>query len=752
MEQKKEIEKPESGVEVDTDLVALPNVSAVPTLNSETSIDFNVTPDSVKTETNFSTEVGDSAVGEEKALIQQRVEGDNAADVSEETHLSQHEAKEMLKQLINVFDSQLSVEDTQPNDNIRVSERTAACGAMGSTCKNQENSTYQSTSHEEKVKLAKVFSMWKASKDPNCSPALPHILTVLMYTSSLYYPLRSHSLDFCLLRCLEYSSTLKKFEDYELWSKICDFLPDECSMTRTCMKMRKIDVVLETNSVKVEAASKAGPLFYLYSALFHLHIADNKRFEDKKSYFNKKWWEENYKPALHAVDEALKLVQEDDYSLHRLLTYISSYCRAVALVLLPTRSGRCHLCDDRTTLAASHIVPHFFLRKVPKPMCFHHRHLCALQDDVKKYALCGSKSKKLFSCEALFGEWETRFSKVYSELQFKGSAPYTFEYKEWLPLFAYSVAWRLLLLANANAPSANYQHPDWFNNVKFSLASFLTQPSEVHNYPIDVLSLPWMFMTKYEDIPVHLEGPMINQIVHLACGGPSLQQVGKCEFIFIHLMEITFLFPITDNPVVPASWEPFRLETNGIAHSVPYVNLPVEVKRFIKETYSREVAASYAGANLTIKWKTSASVNDAAERWLNKPPVWVLTPCVAQFSFTNQRFVVYTPFSLCTQTFSLDSDDFMCIMQLCKEKDRHILLMAYVEKHEPYSTVLLALLLPLLGTEKWCTEKMEVYPSPQVTDHVTVQKEILEFLEQDTNLGSKVDEILSTWQQGYADA
>ena len=99
---------------------------------------------------------------------------------------------------------------------------------------------------------------------------------------------------------------------------------------------------------------------------------------------------------------------------------------------------------------------------------------------------------------------------------------YTFEYKEWLPLFAYSIAWRLLLLANANAKSDNFQHPDWYNNVKVVLASFLEHSPEGYKYPVDTLDLPWMFMLKYEDKPVHLGGPLINQTVHLACGGPTL--------------------------------------------------------------------------------------------------------------------------------------------------------------------------------------------------------------------------------------
>lgn len=109
--------------------------------------------------------------------------------------------------------------------------------------------------------------------------------------------------------------------------------------------------------------------------------------------------------------------------------------------------------------------------------------------------------------------------------------------------------------------------------------------------------------------------------------------------------------------------------------------------------------------------------------------------------------MVYTPFSLCNQIFSLNSDSFICVLQLCKEKDTHILLMAHVEKQEPYSTVLLALLLPLPTHEKWCKEKLKVYPSPRITDCVTVQKEVMEFLEQDTNLGSEIDKVLANWQQ-----
>jgi len=459
---------------------------------------------------------------------------------------------------------------------------------------------------------------------------------------------------------------------------------------------------------KLESASVAGPLFNLYTALVHLQIVDKGRFVDRKSYHNRKWWDEHYKPALLAVDEALKVVAEDDYALRHLL-YIHGYCRAVTLVLVSQRNGHCHLCDEYTTLAASHIVPHFFLRKVPKPMCFHHRNLCALQDDVKKFALCGLKSKKQQSCEALFGEWEMKFSKVYADLQSKGSNPFTFEYKEWLPLFAYSVAWRLLLLANANAKSEDYQHPDWYNNVKVVLTSFLNHPLEVCKYPVDTLDLPWMFMVKYEDIPVHLGGPLVNHTVHLACGGPTLQQVGKIDFIFVHLMEILFLFPVTEEPVAPAAWEPFRLGPSGTAHSISYTDLPNEVKYFLKETYDREVVASYAGTNLTVKPKISASVHKAVKKWVNRPPFWILAPCIVQFNFIEQQFTVYPPFSVCSEVTTLGSDAVSCALQLCKEGDKFVLLMAYIEKQEPFSTVLLALLPS--PTEKWCAATLQLYPS-----------------------------------------
>ena len=378
-------------------------------------------------------------------------------------------------------------------------------------------------------------------------------------------------------------------------------------------------------------------------------------------------------------------------------------------------------------------------------MCFHHRNLCALQDDVKKFAFCGLKSKKQQSCEALFGEWEMRFSKVYADLQSKGSDLFTFEYKEWLPLFAYSVAWRLLLLANANAKSEDYQHPDWYNNVKVVLASFLNHPLEVCKYPVDTLDLPWMFMVKYEDIPVHLGGPLVNHTVHLACGGPTLQQVGKTDFLFVHLMEILFLFPVTEEPVAPAAWEPFRLSSSGTAHSISYADLPNEVKYFLKETYDREVVASYAGTNLTVKPKISASVHEAVKKWVNRPPFWILAPCIVQFNFIEQQFTVYPPFSVCSEVTALGSDVVSCALQLCKEGYKFVLLMAYIEKQEPFSTVLLALLLPP-PKDKWCVATMQLYPSRHLTEYETVKKEVAEFMSAEFTLESELDKILASWQ------
>ena len=515
-------------------------------------------------------------------------------------------------------------------------------------------------------------------------------------------------------------------------------------MTRASLEM-KTTVATHASGPKLESASTAGPLFNLYSALVNLQIADKGRFADRKSYHNRRWWDENYKPALLAIEEAVKVVAEDDYSLRRLLMYIHGYCRALSLMLVSQRNGHCQLCDEYTALAASHIVPHFFLRKVPKPMCFHHRNLCALQDDVKKYALCGLKSKKQLNCEALFGEWEMKFSKVYADLQSKGSDPYAFEYKEWLPLFAYSVAWRLLLLANANVKSEDYQHPDWYNNVKVVLASFLEHPLEGYKYPVDTLELPWMFMVKFEDIPVHLGGPLINHTVHLACGGPTLEHVGKTDFLFVHLMEILFLFPVTEEPAAPAVWEPFRLGTSGTMHSISYAELPNEIKYFLKETYDREVVASYAGTNLTVKPKSSSSVHEAVKKWVNRPPFWILAPCIVQFNFLEQQFTVYPPFSVCNEVTLLGSDEVSCALQLCKEGDKFILLMAYTEKQEPFSTVLLALLLPI-PNEKWCIATLQLYPSRHLAEYETVKKEVAEFMSTEFTLGSQLDKILASWQ------
>ena len=144
------------------------------------------------------------------------------SNASEKTTLSQEEAQDMLRQLTSVFSSALEVKESTHSQkaHTHVQERRPA-GEAARTSSTSNPGLEVADSHE-KAKLDQVFNMWKASKDPNCSPALPHIVTIMMYTSSLYYPLRSHSLDFCLFRCLEYSPSAQG--NFELWKKICDLI------------------------------------------------------------------------------------------------------------------------------------------------------------------------------------------------------------------------------------------------------------------------------------------------------------------------------------------------------------------------------------------------------------------------------------------------------------------------------------------------------------------------------------------------
>ena len=84
---------------------------------------------------------------------------------------------------------------------------------------------------------------------------------------------------------------------------------------------------------------------------------------------------------------------------------------------------------------------------------------------------------------------------------------------------------------------------------------------------------------------------------------------------------------------------------------------------------------------------------------------------------------------------------------VCREGDKFILLVAYIEKQEPFSTVLLALLLPS-GDVKWCTETLQLYPSRHLTEYETVKKEVAEFMKTDFSFGSdlELDKVLANWQ------
>jgi len=158
-------------------------------------------------------------------------------------------------------------------------------------------------------------------------------------------------------------------------------------MTRTSLEIKLTVAASQASGPKLESASNAGPLLNLYSAFFHLQVADKGRFVDRKSYHNRRWWDENYKLALLAIDETLIVVVEDDSALQRLLVYIHCYCLAVALMLVSQRNGHCQLCDEYTTLAASHIVPHFFFAKC-QSQCFFTIETCVLCKMMSRNMLC----------------------------------------------------------------------------------------------------------------------------------------------------------------------------------------------------------------------------------------------------------------------------------------------------------------------------------------------------------------------------
>lgn len=104
----------------------------------------------------------------------------------------------------------------------------------------------------------------------------------------------------------------------------------------------------------------------------------------------------------------------------------------------------CALCNTKTTLKESHIIPKFvtewikktgatgFLRKSENG--FKRRE----QDGFKKYLLCEN-------CEGLFSKSEKRFSETIF-IPYLNNNQNEFEYEEWLTFFVTSVNWRILYL------------------------------------------------------------------------------------------------------------------------------------------------------------------------------------------------------------------------------------------------------------------------------------------------------------------
>jgi hypothetical protein len=102
----------------------------------------------------------------------------------------------------------------------------------------------------------------------------------------------------------------------------------------------------------------------------------------------------------------------------------------------------CALCQDKSELELSHIIPKFVLRYLKETSAGFLRSAenpnTVVQDGEKHYMLCGK-------CEDLFSKYEKKFADNIFHAYFKNNQR-RFEYDTWLHYFLTSVSWRHLYL------------------------------------------------------------------------------------------------------------------------------------------------------------------------------------------------------------------------------------------------------------------------------------------------------------------
>lgn len=267
--------------------------------------------------------------------------------------------------------------------------------------------------------------------------------------------------------------------------------------------------------------------------------------------------------------------------------------------------GTCRLCNCKTQLCDSHIVPHFVFDWLKRTSATGRLRLAfepnlLQQDGIKMKLLCEI-------CESHFGQWEKIFAeKIF--LPIHEDTESQLHYDKWLRLFILSVAWRILVLhlAKASLKSFPRNHKRAIQSAFEGWKSFLRASEIPSSVSFHVLPMAKIVRTTDDDVPGNMNRYILRSIDTDVVYGP------KDLFIYAKLCRIVLLtFLRIKNS---DEWEGTRIYERGVIKVGQSYAVPGHFAEYLKDK-ARKVRAICARLSERQKGKSSQALISNLDRF-----------------------------------------------------------------------------------------------------------------------------------------
>lgn len=224
----------------------------------------------------------------------------------------------------------------------------------------------------------------------------------------------------------------------------------------------------------------------------------------------------------------------------------------------------CALCNHQTRLLKSHIIPKFavdwlkrtsatgYMRQVIKPNL-------RKQDIDKLRLLCTD-------CENRFSKWEKQFAENIF-IPFQEKYQQSFEYREWLLLFAVSLAWRTVIKEIESFRKLRPElSPFVYNALNHWSAFLLGKSADPGPYEHHMLLLDFIANAQNIDLPDGIHWYLLRGI------DSTIVSSSKKVFAYTKLPGLIFWTAI--QPPKPEGWEKTQIFRSGIIGTPQSITQP----------------------------------------------------------------------------------------------------------------------------------------------------------------------------------